>query len=336
MGKYIMASFKIFTQSDILSLVTLRDGETKLGERVATYQATNLIPEILERSEAKFVVLGIPEDIGVRANFGIGGAQTAWKPALKSLLNLQENDFLSGANILVLGEFIIDNKKSADVKQLRSDVAALDEIVYPIIKMICEASKVPIVIGGGHNNAFPIIKGLSLARNSAVAAVNIDAHADLRDATEGRHSGNAFSTAISQTYLSDYRIFGLHESYLSKAQNNFINTNSVKCVYFEDLLRAESNASAAFRTALAGLKLPCGLEIDLDSISGLLTSAGSETGFTVNEVRQILLSNSLMFDYLHICEGAFELSDGRKDQTIGKTIAYIVADFIKNYNSSAS
>ncbi|MGV3546992.1 MAG: arginase, partial [Pedobacter sp.] len=75
-----MANFRIFSQGDILNFVNKRDGETKLGERVQRIEQLS----DLENSTAKFVLLGIPEDIGVRANYGIGGAQTAWNPALKS------------------------------------------------------------------------------------------------------------------------------------------------------------------------------------------------------------------------------------------------------------
>jgi len=33
--------------------------------------------------------------------------------------------------------------------------------------------------------------------------------------------------------------------------------------------------------------------------------------------------------YLHICEGAFALQDGRKDDLTGKLISYLVSDFLK-------
>jgi formiminoglutamase len=33
--------------------------------------------------------------------------------------------------------------------------------------------------------------------------------------------------------------------------------------------------------------------------------------------------------YLHICEGATQLADGRKNETTGKLISYLVSDFIK-------
>ena len=33
--------------------------------------------------------------------------------------------------------------------------------------------------------------------------------------------------------------------------------------------------------------------------------------------------------YLHICEGATRLSDGRADSTSGKLVSYLVSDFVK-------
>jgi formiminoglutamase len=38
----------------------------------------------LQNSEAKYVIIGIPEDIGIRANFGRPGP-SAWETAIKIL-----------------------------------------------------------------------------------------------------------------------------------------------------------------------------------------------------------------------------------------------------------
>ena len=90
-----MDSFKIYSQSDISALTNQREGEEKLGERVLVVSSLDQIIN----SSAKFVLLGIPEDIGVRANLGVGGAKTAWKPAIKAILNTQSNSFLNGEEI---------------------------------------------------------------------------------------------------------------------------------------------------------------------------------------------------------------------------------------------
>lgn len=322
-----MASFRIFSQGDILTLVNKREGETKLGERVQHIEQLS----DLENSTAKFVLLGIPEDIGVRANYGIGGAQTAWKPALKTFLNLQQNQFLKGEDVLVLGEFDIPENNTTDIEVLRKAVAEIDDLVYPIIQAIVLAGKIPIVIGGGHNNCYPIIKGTSLALNEKVNVLNIDAHTDLRNTDEGRHSGNGFSTAIKDGYLNQYRIFGLHQNYVSEAQLNYIaNNEAIKVLYFDDLIKERTSTCAEAEKLLEDVKSPLGLEIDLDSICNTLASATTPSGFTLNEVRQLVLSLNKDFTYLHICEGAYQLKDGRKDETIGKTIAYLISDFVKN------
>ena len=41
------------------------------------------------------------------------------------------------------------------------------------------------------------------------------------------------------------------------------------------------------------------------------------------------MNNQQNYSYLHICEGSVKLGEGREDLTTGKTIAYLVTDFIK-------
>jgi len=331
-----MGSFKIFSQSDILSLVNKRDGETKIGEKVLFYRHCEERHEevisinTLQKSSAKFVLLGVPEDIGVCANYGIGGADTAWQPALKSFLNLQQNRFLNGEDVLVLGEFEIPENNTNNIIDLRKAVAEIDNLVYPVIQTIVAAGKIPIVIGGGHNNCYPIIKATSLAKKQKINVLNIDAHADLRNPDEGRHSGNGFSAAIKNGYLDQYRILGLHQNYVSDAQLNFVEKNeAIKVVYFDDLLLTEQDPSTAAEMLLSGVKSPLGLEIDLDSIANILSSAATPSGFSLNQIRKLLLALKNDLSYLHICEGAHTLNGGRKDETIGKTIAYLISDFLK-------
>lgn len=321
-----MNSFKIYSQSDVLALTTQRDGEEKLGEKVLVISSLNEI----SNSSAKFVLLGIPEDIGVRANLGIGGAKTAWQATLKAILNMQSNSFLNGEEILVLGYFEIEEPTDQSSIGLRKKVSEIDDVVSPIIQQIIAAGKIPIVIGGGHNNCYPIIKGASFALNTKVNAINIDAHTDLRSPLEGRHSGNGFSTAILNGYLNHYRIFGLHQNYINKDIASQIDTNqNIMVLYFEELLQSEKSIVNHWINFTENLIEPCGLEIDLDSIANVLSSAVTPSGFALNDVRKLILSDQKQYSYLHICEGATKLADGRTDLTTGKTIAYLISDFIK-------
>ena len=232
-----MDRLKIYTHHDIVPLINERAGEVKLGQKVQFIRWF----EDLHTCDAKFVLLGIPEDIGVRANLGIGGTQTAWTPALKTLLNMQSNPFFSGEELLILGALEIEEPVDKSLSSLRNKVRIIDNLVYPIIEQIIAANKIPIVIGGGHNNALGMIWGASLAHKNKINVVNIDAHADLRK-TEGRHSGNGFTYALQNGHLDQYRIFGLQQSYMHTDLPNYFNNNpNVQAFYYEELLRSEKN-----------------------------------------------------------------------------------------------
>lgn len=312
------------TPEDLSSKVNFRAGETKLGEQVQTIAS---LAEVQDCS-ARFVLLGIPEDAGIIANQGVAGASTAWEPTLKALLNTQSNRFLSGEDLLVLGHFHFPAIAAEQQNDLFSQVSYIDAQVYPILEQLFRAGKVPIVIGGGHNNAYPIIKGLSEAVQEKVHVVNIDAHADLRP-TLGRHSGNGFSYAIQDGYLDHYGVFGLQQNYLTAYMLDYIQQNS-RIVYrfYEDLLLG-GEIHDSWLCFLENFPEPLGLEIDMDAIQNVLSSATSPSGFGVAEIRRILLSAPRKFAYLHLAEGAVELADGRRSPLTAKLIAYLITDFIK-------
>ena len=65
-------------------------------------------------------------------------------------------------------------------------------------------------------------------------------------------------------------------------------------------------------------------------MAGVLSSASSLTGFSVAQVREMIAQTATQkMAYLHIAEGASELSDGRKEPLIGKLIATLISDFVK-------
>jgi formiminoglutamase len=74
-----------------------------------------------------------------------------------------------------------------------------------------------------------------------------------------------------------------------------------------------------------------GIELDLDSMENELSSASSPSGITALHARQFItfVAQDAKPAYLHICEGATQLSDGRKNESTGKLISYLVSDFIK-------
>lgn len=332
-----MEKLKHYTKEQILALTNLRPGETKLGEQVGVITDLNS----LALTNYKFVLVGLPEDVGVRANMGIGGARTAWEGALKSLLNIQSTRRLKGDELAILGYIdfsdilinagLLDPHNPDELIKLRNLVSEIDDQVEAVMLKIFAAGKIPIVIGGGHNNCYPILKAFSKSFDLPVNTINIDAHTDFRP-LEGRHSGNGFSYAFKEGYLNKYVMVGLHENYNSqeiidelKAQPKHFHY-----VFFEDFIRENNSHSRAFQDALNFTEGLCGLEIDLDSIAGILSSAMSPSGFTTEQVRDMIAQTTIrQLFYLHIAEGALRLDDGRENNQTGKLIAFLISDFIK-------
>lgn len=342
--------FKIYSRKDILSLTHIRRFETKLGETIQAPMHPENIEESLKETEARYVLFGIPEDIGVRANYGNGGTDTIWNPFLSSFLNFQSNDFLEGDDILLLGHFdfgdmkflIEQNAHDPEEKVLayRHAVTTIDDEVEHLAKVITEAGKIPIAIGGGHNNAYPLIKGTSKGLNklgktplAQINAINLDAHADFRP-SEGRHSGNGFRYAEEDGYLQKYCVIGLHENtlpqnvWLDIANNPFIDFVSYEDIFIREkrnFIQAVAHATGFTEDTYTGI------ELDLDVIEDTLSSAETPSGVSVLQARQYIsfAATDAKAAYLHICEGACQLADGRKKETTGKLVAYLVADFMK-------
>ncbi len=347
---FSMQHLKVYNKQDVLSITKLRRFETKLGERIQVINGTTNIEKSLAQSPVKFVLVGVPEDIGAIANDSLGGTDTAWIPFLQSFLNIQSNDFLEGSNILLLGHFdfrdietLIDsNAHSYDekIEAYRHAVNTIDEEVEHLIKLITQYKKIPVVIGGGHNNSYGCIKGAAKGLHKAgiiplaqINAINLDAHADFRPA-EGRHSGNGFRYADEDGYLDKYCVIGLHENYIP--QNcwiDIVNDPFIDVITFEDIFIHEKRTfiqAIAHSTAFTE-DTYCGIELDLDVIEDTLSSASTPVGISPMHARQYInfAASDLKVAYLHICEGATKLSDGRTDESTGKLISYLVSDFIK-------
>lgn len=333
-----------FTVNDLTKYTSQRSGEIKFGERILTVPKEENTIDFLKSCDAQFVLLGIPEDIGVRANFGRPGTASAWESAIKSIVNLQHNKFTKGSNLLILGKIDVeDSMKTAETldatttegrKALSELVEKIDKDVAHAVCQIILAGKTPIIIGGGHNNAYGNIKGTALAKGKPVNAINFDAHTDFR-VLEGRHSGNGFSYAFEEGFLKRYFIFGLHENYTSKGVMETIKKHSdaIKFNTYEQIsVRKEKSFSEEKVFALSFISdEPFGIEMDLDAMLNIASSAITPSGFSVEKARQFLhyFGQHKHAAYLHLCEGAPDLDNEKNSHLSGKLMAYLITDFMK-------
>jgi formiminoglutamase len=317
-----------FIPGDYFHSYTLkRKGEIRLGEQMQFGKP---------RPDHSFLILGIEESIGPRANLGNPGAENAFKSFISRFVNMQSNSFLKGNEICLIGS-IRAKSTSDNLDTLREEVKELDQLVQEFIQTNVHTHQQLIVIGGGHNNALPIIRAIQHIHKHQLDVVNIDPHADCR-APEGRHSGNSFSIAFEEKRLNSYSVLGLHKAYNNQATLDFLEKNAVYHSFFEDYLLGkasfEKDAKALTKKMISS---PClGMEIDMDSIAYLPSSAFTPSGFQLEEVRKFLYSmaTNSQVSYLHLPEAA--PTNAYEEKVVGKALAYLVWDFISASNQASA
>lgn len=335
-------SINRLTAKEVKALTNTRKGETKIGQCIHTLTSNNLSGlSDLKKNGGKFCLIGIPECIGVLGNQGSPGAQNGWAAFLSAFLNVQSNRFLSGTEFVIIGSLEVDDLQSQAMELKRDSdyflqkmhvlCEALDERLSPVIETIVLAGLIPIIVGGGHNNAYPILRGVSegLGRKRGVNAINLDAHADYRS-LEGRHSGNGFSYAKQGGFLNKYYAFGLHQSYNGEHMlKSMDTTNNVRYHFLEDITYLDEDLSKAL-AYVVDENVPCGIELDMDAIRMMPSSAVSPTGFSLEQARQFVRKSAqaLKTAYLHLPEAA--PNSAYEARIVGKALAYLVTDFVKS------
>lgn len=322
--------WKGFSREEILNWTSIREYELKCGEEIDFLSHDASFEKHLSNSNAKFVIIGIEESLGPQANLGKSGAENGFKSFLKAFLNVQSNRFLDLKNITLAGYLNAHHQENKTADKLRDEVAIIDYQVLQKVSCIFKHGKTPIVIGGGHNNAYPIIKAWFEAKKSKINILNLDPHADFR-ALEGRHSGNSFSYAYEENMLDKYAVFGLQESYNSENMlQEMESKNGVSWISQEKILQEPNPLNLFSRYIEQFKRRPTGLEIDMDSIAYLPVSAYSPSGFSLEEARRYLIhaTKHLSVSYLHLPEAAPR--NEREETITGKSLTYLVTDFIKN------
>jgi len=298
-----------------------RAGEDHVADVIQYASISQSLINNLDKAKAnniKYVILGVPEDIGPRANCGNGGAHLGWNNFLSVFLNQQSNQCFDWGQCLMLGALDVSDLQqksyqaqgqSVDVQTLRALCKELDERLQAVSEEIFTRGFELILIGGGHNNAYPLISALSKTTGKKVSCCNLDPHADFRP-MEGRHSGNPFRYAYEEQALGQYYLIGMHEQKNNRAtldglqQANFPST-SFQSIFMRQEITFEQTLVYA-DNYLRPTENPVGIELDLDAIKNAGASAYSVCGFSVEQaIRYIYKLSSLDgVRYVHLCEGA--------------------------------
>lgn len=332
-----------FTPQDMSGILGQRPGETRLGNHFLLPEGHDLGSSLAKARSlgARFVLLGAGEDAGPRANLGRGGATNAFEACLKWLVNLQSNRFYRGDDCLLLGQLDFGDLlpgEDAELDALRQAVSLMDERVIDVVSAIMAAGLEPIVIGGGHNNAFGLLMSVKNAFGRPAAAVNLDPHSDFR-LREGRHSGNGFSYAAASGALDFYHVLGLHELKNSEANLEQLEAFGGSWHSLQQIwVRGELSLDEALKSISKNLRttgLPVALELDLDAIANMPSSAMTAAGVPLLDAARYISHIARHCDcaYLHLAEAApscHESGENAGLREVGQSLTELVYAYLRS------
>jgi len=176
------------------------------------------------KKEKGLALLGFDCDIGVKRNKGrIGAAQGAdsLKSAMGNFAYHLKNTALYDA-----GKITVD-----------SDLEQSQELLASHITELLNHQHFPIILGGGHEVAFPSFLGLfnSLKKKKNIAIINFDAHFDLRTSNRAT-SGTPFSqmAQVCKKNKVDFNYMCLGISEASNTQALFAKAKELNVKYILD------------------------------------------------------------------------------------------------------
>jgi formiminoglutamase len=162
-----------------------RFDDPRLGE-VVVFRSRD--SEAVQPGQA--VLIGFPQDEGVRRNQGRPGAAFAPDAIRGWLYRMTLGDPTRECDLASLPPLDAGNVRI--LVDLEETQQALAEVVAGVLNQ----GGVPVVLGGGHETAYGVFLGY-VAAGRPVGIVNVDAHLDVRPLLDGRgHSGSPFRQAL--------------------------------------------------------------------------------------------------------------------------------------------
>jgi formiminoglutamase len=246
--------------------------DVRLGE-IVSFRENNY-------AASKIVILGCPQDEGVKRNKGRIGAAAAPDAIREQFYKL--SNFGIGAKVFDLGNTRIQGTLE-EIHQLQTE----------IVEQILRDGKRLIILGGGNDLSYP--DGAAMSRTFGSEnwiALNVDAHFDVR-ADQPRNSGTPYRQLLEEKLLEPGYFYevGYQPHSVSPVYFRYLQNLGVNLVSLEQL-RAKNTADTQVRDLIrekfihhtASLNIFFGFDLDVVRASDAPgTSAPSPIGLRAGE-----------------------------------------------------
>jgi formiminoglutamase len=194
--------------------------DPRLGEHVT--RAAGQYPA------ADVVLLGCPQDAGVRRNRGRTGAREAPAAIRQILYTFPVSEKISRLPILDAGDIPVEGRLEDIHRQQRR-----------VMEQLLTDGKTVIVLGGGNDISYPDGQAMAAVAPDFLA-FNIDSHFDVR-ADEPRNSGTPYRQLMEEGFLRPENFYELavKEAVNSPAYRHYVERKGVHVFTLEELRRRD-------------------------------------------------------------------------------------------------
>lgn len=212
----------------------------------------------------RLALLGLPDDTGVKLNFGRPGAVAGPAAFRRALAGF--GAAFDGGQRVALDVRVFD---AGDVEPATGDdERALLEThrrVELAARELHELGLIVVGIGGGHDLTLPAVTALSKHAGHAVGGVNVDAHLDVRQRVG---SGMPFRRLIEGGFLraSAFTELGLGRFANEQGDFEWLAAQGARLLTVDQLLTGGAEPGAALAAALTPGR--AFLSVDLDGLDG--------------------------------------------------------------------
>lgn len=294
--------------------------------------------DVVQRKEHAYnssdlVIIGCPQDEGVRRNHGRIGAAEAPAAIRRALYRLPASEMIQAISVFDMGDIRVDDLA---VEGLES----VHDRQFNVIRTLLQDGKRVIVLGGGNDISLPDCAAVSHVWNE-VLAFNVDSHFDVRD-DHFRTSGTPYRQLVENGYVEPSRLIQLASKSLvnSPVHQEYLAKNDIP-MYSLNVLRSRGIQSV-LRDILRSHSVPAifwGIDADaVQTVDAPGVSASYPIGLTASDICTIarMAGQDIRTRVLEISEICPRYDvDGRTARLAGMILLYFLDEMASTIRESS-